>query len=47
MLLFIGSIGVFIMKNKLEEQYTKNPKATEGIVFYYEIYKEPIKKEES
>lgn len=31
---------------RLDEQYTKNPKAIEGTIFYYEMYKEPLKKEE-
>ena len=35
------------IKIRLDEQYAKNPKATEGTIFYYEIYKEPIKKEET
>jgi hypothetical protein len=34
------------IKLRLDEQYTKNPKAVEGTIFYYEMYKEPTKKEE-
>lgn len=33
------------IKLRLDEQYTKNPKATEGTIFYYEMFKEPIKTE--
>lgn len=35
------------IKFRLDEQYAKNPKSTEGTIFYYEMYKEPIKKEET
>jgi hypothetical protein len=34
------------IKLRLDEQYTKNPKATETTIFYYELFKEPIKTEE-
>ena len=34
------------IKQKLEEHYAKYPKATECTYFWYELYKEPIKKEE-
>lgn len=34
------------IKFRLDEQYSKNPKATEGTIFYYEMYKDTTKKEE-
>lgn len=34
------------IKFRLDEQYAKNSKITEATIFYYEMYKEPIKKEE-
>ena len=35
------------IKIKLDEQYNKNPKATEATFFWYEMFKEPIKTEEA
>jgi hypothetical protein len=34
------------IKLRIEEHYNRHPKAAEATYFWYEIYKEPIKKEE-
>lgn len=34
------------IKMRLDEHYNRHPKATEASYFWYEIYKEPLKKEE-
>ena len=34
------------IKQRLDEHYQKNPKATECTYFWYEMFKEPIKMEE-
>jgi hypothetical protein len=34
------------IKMRLDEHYNRNPKSNEATYFWYEIYKEPPKKEE-
>jgi hypothetical protein len=35
------------IKQRLDEHYNRNPKATEATYFWYELYKEPNKTEEA